>query len=104
MKKIKQLVIDDKTSELSYITLDEVINVSLSTMSIAQTLPIVVALSRRTFTNDFIVLKVGYSRQTVSYIHHGKHSFKQAERYIDVMLPLLISIGYKKSDIIIKLK
>lgn len=50
---------------------------------------VVVHLVKRTFTNDFIISKLKYCRQTVSAIQNNKYSIKQAIYYIDVFLPLL---------------
>ncbi|CDR30194.1 Uncharacterised protein [Acholeplasma oculi] len=55
-------------------------------------MPIVVQIVKRTFTNDFIIGKLKYCRQTVSAIQNNKYSIKQAKYYIDVFLPILIKL------------
>ncbi|CDR31050.1 Uncharacterised protein [Acholeplasma oculi] len=55
-------------------------------------MPFVVSMVKRTFTNDFIIKKLRYCRQTVSAIQNNKYSIKQAKYYIDVFLPILIKL------------
>lgn len=100
---MKQLYINEN-SKLEAVSLNEVNTSSLPSISISKTMPLIIGFSRRTFTNDFIVEKVGYSRQTVSYIHNNRYSQKQAIKYIRTMLPLLVAIGFTKNSLIERVK
>ncbi|CDR30664.1 Uncharacterised protein [Acholeplasma oculi] len=60
---------------------------------INQLMKLVVSEVKRTFTNDFVIKKLKYCRQTVSAIQNNKYSIKQAKYYIDVFLPILIKLG-----------
>lgn len=55
----------------------------------------VVACSRQIFSLVYIEKCVGYSRQTISAIHHNKATVNQARKYLSVMIPKLKALGFQ---------
>lgn len=56
-------------------------------------LELVVGYSRLVFSNNYIMDQVGYSRQTISKIHNGKATYRQAVNYIITMSDKLKALG-----------